>query len=111
MRHFSSDNSFAEFCDYVRKTARHFLDGNRLDFLETVRQQSKDSVHIVPMSTALWRAQIGVLEPGRRPRLDGRRSPLGKKRMKPKLDSVGEGRVNPKGIPCLYAATDEATAI
>ncbi len=30
-------------------------------------------------------------------------------RMKPRKDRAQEGRVNPKGIPCLYVATDAET--
>jgi RES domain-containing protein len=32
-------------------------------------------------------------------------------RMKPLVDRACEGRVNPKGIPCLYMASDEHTAM
>jgi len=32
-------------------------------------------------------------------------------RMKPLSDSATEGRANPKGIPCLYVATDKETAM
>lgn len=32
-------------------------------------------------------------------------------RMKPLRDSAREGRANPKGIPCLYLATDKETAM
>lgn len=37
--------------------------------------------------------------------------PFGDKRMKPLCDKAKEGRVNPKGIPCLYLAKTELTAI
>ena len=32
-------------------------------------------------------------------------------RMMPLRDRAGDGRVNPRGIPCLYMATDDATAV
>ncbi|MBG6162786.1 RES domain-containing protein [Labrenzia sp. EL_195] len=35
----------------------------------------------------------------------------GKDRMIPLRDRVGDGRVNPRGIPCLYMATDDVTAV
>lgn len=37
--------------------------------------------------------------------------PLPPERMKPLRDRAYEGRANPKGIPCLYVATHEKTAV
>jgi RES domain-containing protein len=34
-----------------------------------------------------------------------------KARMMPLRDRAGDGRVNPRGIPCLYMATNDATAV
>jgi RES domain-containing protein len=34
-----------------------------------------------------------------------------KARMMPLRDRASDGRVNPRGIPCLYMATDDATAV
>src|SRR4029079_425586 len=34
-----------------------------------------------------------------------------KSRMMPFTDKAKEGRVNPKGVPCLYCATDPDTAM
>jgi hypothetical protein len=38
-------------------------------------------------------------------------APFPPERMKPLAHSAREGRVNPKGIPCLYLATDKDTAM
>jgi len=38
-------------------------------------------------------------------------APLDPTRMVPLRDRAGEGRVNPKGIPCLYFSTDRDTAM
>jgi len=69
------------------------------------------------MNFPVWRAQLGnetserhidetdltimVEEPVPYPRA----------RMKPLRNAAHEGRVNPKGIPCLYLATDKETAM
>lgn len=37
--------------------------------------------------------------------------PLSRKRMKPLRDKATEGRINPKGIPCLYLATCQKIAV
>jgi RES domain len=37
--------------------------------------------------------------------------PLDPKRMVPRRDRADEGRVNPKGIPCLYLSTERDTAM
>ena len=57
-----------------------------------------------------WRAQLGsewleetVDEPIQ--------LPLSPERMKPVQYEASEGRANPKGIPCLYLATDKETAM
>nr|WP_267877655.1 RES domain-containing protein [Massilia frigida] len=38
-------------------------------------------------------------------------APFPAKRMKPLSNAAHEGRVNPKGIPCLYVANDRETAM
>ncbi len=37
--------------------------------------------------------------------------PHSRERMKPLKDRAPEGRINPKGIPCLYLATERDTAL
>jgi hypothetical protein len=37
--------------------------------------------------------------------------PFSAERMKPLRNAAHEGRINPKGIPCLYACTDNDTAM
>lgn len=50
----------------------------------------------------LWRAQLGPV--------DGKTA-FRPKRMVPLADRAHEGRVNPKGIPCLYCSTEKKTAM
>ena len=63
-----------------------------------------------PVGDIITRAQIGMLKQDVFEPSDGRK-PFESQRMKPKTDAAKEGLVNPKGIPCLYVATDETTAI
>ncbi|MGA6950656.1 MAG: RES family NAD+ phosphorylase, partial [Candidatus Sulfotelmatobacter sp.] len=69
-----------------------------------VRESAKQRVFCVERDWNFWRAQ-----PGCRGKRVLRPHPA--KRMKPQPDKATEGRVNPKGIPCLYGARDVDTAI
>jgi hypothetical protein len=70
------------------------------------------------MGTRLWRAQIGYVpckriltdEGGNDIGLYDYKCPLPPERMKPLADRAYEGRVNAKGIPCLYLSNDMKTA-
>src|SRR2546430_9420770 len=61
----------------------------------------------------LWRAQLGhgwdtITQEDDKFEVPG---PFSPDRMKPLPHSAREGRVNPKGIPCLYLAADRDTAM
>lgn len=94
---------------YVRGVAH---DNFLLAVLETgVRRQL--SVTPDTYFGGLWRAQLGnrwknVNKDGKVQRLP---CPYARKRMKPIPDKVSDGRANPKGIACLYVATDYETAL
>jgi len=81
-------------------------------FIEAVLATSEGKVHEVPAGKPLWRAQLGSCTC----RSIDVEVPLSPKRMKPPPEWVldgraPEGRINPKGIPFLYAATHMRTAI
>ncbi len=68
---------------------------------------------VLPAGKVAWRAQLGY-------RLEEREqdgvtfdepAPYAPERMKPLRSSAHEGRVNPRGIPCLYAASNKETAV
>jgi hypothetical protein len=63
------------------------------------------------MGSLFWRAQAGC--DWSEENEDGISNPIpfGRERMKPRQDRAKEGRANPKGIPCLYMATDKETAM
>jgi RES domain-containing protein len=84
------------------------------DFTEAVLATSRGRTQEVPAGETLWRAQIGyaLREPGD----DPVEVAFCATRMKPPADwliegRAPEGRINPKGIPFLYAATEMKTAI
>jgi len=65
----------------------------------------------IPKGRKFYRAQVAhadVLEKSIDELIPGPALP---ERMSPLADRASEGRVNPKGIPCLYMASDEHTAI
>lgn len=112
-KHFKSWNSFWSFSETVRHRARFIYDYNVRHFLSAVATTAERRVFELPQGKALWRAQVGhawedreqdnvnYLEP----------VPFPSDRMKPLRGSAHEGRVNPRGIPCLYTASNKETAV
>lgn len=115
MARFKDDEDYDNFAYYIRHIARHFLDGPRYSFIDAVVQTSKDRTIVIPKGQVLWRAALGyVAEEGVLPHdmfflYSIEPHPL--QRMKPLKSRAQEGRINPKGIPCLYTATDAETAM
>ncbi|MDF2434769.1 MAG: hypothetical protein JWP44_4400 [Mucilaginibacter sp.] len=115
---FRSDEDYEHFADYVRRRSRYVLDGQQNEFVEAVIQTSKKRTTAMPSGQVLWRAAQGYVY---KPKEEGVHphdvfflnsiAPHPLERMTPLRDSAKEGRVNPKGIPCLYTATDPETAM
>lgn len=113
MAEFESWRSYENFAHAVKRKSRYIRDGRAQTFLDTVLATSGVRKKTVRAGRIFWRAQqgngwrteshddIGIEVP----------APLESRRMKPLVDSAREGRVNPKGIPCLYLATDKDTAM
>lgn len=119
MTHFESWKQYSEFSYFVMRSARHVRDAKNQRFLDTVVQTSAKRESVIEKGTVLWRAQLDHKVRTRKP-LDGKRQeidsfdariPCSPKRMIPQPDRANEGRVNPKGIPCLYLSTDRDTAM
>lgn len=113
MPEFDSWQSYRIFARSVRHKARYVFEDHVDKFLRTVTVTSQGRKRDLPSDRFLWRAQQGdYWETGC---LDGEefenQGPLPPARMKPVPHSAREGRVNPKGIPCLYLATDKDTAM
>jgi len=88
-------------------------------FINAVRESSKRHQTEIPSGTTLYRAQLGsdrdmelplADHPAEVPIFESLR-PFPPERMKPLPHSAKEGRVNPKGIPCLYLADSATTAM
>ena len=84
------------------------------EFLANVLKTSEDRVKPVSLGSEFWRAQVGsderpVCRDDKIVRYDP--VPYSPERMKPLQDKASEGRLNRKGIPCLYLATDKKTSM
>lgn len=109
---FSSYRSYWHFAHAVRRRWRFSRDAEQADFLATVLATSDTRREVLPAGSLVFRAQLGcdwpandeeeMEDPGPRP--------FRPARMKPLRDRASEGRVNPRGIPCLYTATHAETA-
>ena len=111
---FESWNSYSGFSHAVRHKSRFFHDRRVNKFLRTFTASAEKRVATISLDKALWRAQTGHeweerLAAGDVPYDEP--VPFKPERMKPQLGSAHEGRVNPRGIPCLYAATNKETAV
>ncbi len=112
---FVSWRSYQEFARRVRHARRYVWQDEVQAFLDTVLATLKDRDVRIAEGTILYRAQRGVqydkvfdgdhIEMGEEPH------GLGRERMKPLANRAREGRVNPAGIPVLYLASHELTAI
>lgn len=118
MTEFASWKAYDAFAAFVKNEARHFLDPERQSFVNAVLSTSEKRATSLDTGTLVWRSQLGYkgfllesieedygIETIRVP------EPYERERMIPKADRASEGRVNPKGIPCLYFSTDDKTAV
>jgi len=103
MAEFDSWKQYSEFSYFVMRKARFILDAKNQRFLDTVVDTSAKRRHVIKQGDKHWRAQLH--------REIDVEVPFSRKRMIPQPDRAQEGRVNPKGIPCLYCSTDKDTAI
>jgi len=116
---FDHIHSYGLFAHYIRRSARHILDAQQTRFLETVMSTSNEREMHFTKGTLLWRAQMDhrveqrniVDDYGEVIDKFDFEAPCLPERMKPLPDRAKEGRVNPKGIPCLYLSDDPRTAM
>jgi hypothetical protein len=113
MLEFASVWSYERFARSVSREWRYTRDGEQATFLATVLATSEKLREKIPAGRILWRAQKGCNWPeaSEQEELNPGPVPFSPSRMKPVADRAPEGRVNPVGIPCLYAATELETAI
>ncbi len=104
--------SYPQFATSIKYVARYSYDAETQQFLQAVLVGANSRCYQIPANNEniLWRAQVGYeLENEGAP--DMAVVPFPPPRMKPLPHSANEGRVNSKGISCLYVATDKDTAI
>lgn len=114
MENFESYQSYQHFALSVTTQRRYVRNPAQTDFLHTVLATSVGRQQVIPVRSVLWRAQLGhdwyPVVQGDDPE-EAQPSPLPPERMRPLANRAREGRANPKGIPYLYVATFQETAI
>jgi RES domain-containing protein len=80
-------------------------------FLRAVSDTCSDRTIELNMDRIFWRAQLGHDWQLEEQIAEEIRAPFGRERMKPLADRAFEGRINLKGVPCLYGATTRQTAM
>ncbi len=116
---FKSHRDYYHFQREVVKSRRYIGSPETIAFLQAVATTCHARESIVRPGAGLRRAQIAhSLRPiyqsgddGEDIHIDDIECAANKTRMMPLRDRASEGRVNPRGIPCLYMATNDATAI
>lgn len=112
---FASWRSYRRFEERVIWNRRHIWDQAIGAFLDTVAGTLQNRVVEIPKGAILWRAQLGIEYVTIR---DSSGEEVGEEpmgftgeRMKPVAKYAREGRANSSGIPVLYLASTEQTAI
>ena len=116
---FKSHHDYYKFRHEVVKSRRFIRTQETETFLQAVAATCHARESILKMGAELRRAQVAH---GLRPfyqtgdddeqiYIDDIECAADKTRMIPLRDRASDGRVNPRGIPCLYMATDDATAV
>lgn len=116
-RHFPSWRSYWDFLSSVR-SHRRFVHAPEVDaFLDLVLATGRKRAVTLPKGLLLWRSQLGTTFESRVQTFEGgsfeteEEEAFPPERMVPLPDAAVEGRVNPKGIPCIYLSDDQDTAL
>lgn len=112
MATFDSWDSYDAFARSVKRNARYVLEDDAMRFLAHLTATCSSRRRSLSKGKQLWRAQHGhdwmEMEDGSGVAVP---TPHCSTRMIPLRDQAREGRVNPKGIPCLYLCDDRDTAM
>ncbi len=108
---FASWRSYVNFASRVRRTRRYVWEPEVKAFMDTVLATLRGRDVEIMEGQLLFRAQRGVDRGEEEGHDRGSISAFGPTRMKPQIDRATEGRANPTGIPVLYLASSEQTAI
>jgi hypothetical protein len=114
MEEFKTWRSFGLFVKAIRYKNRYLFDDETQHFLDTLIQTRSKRIIYIKKDTIFWRAQIGCKLSAKY--RDGKHDydvqrPYTFERMKPLPDQAIAGRANPAGIPFLYLATEQDTAL
>jgi hypothetical protein len=104
MAEFSFTDSYRRFEQAVKRTTRYVYDNKVRDFLAAVMDTSKSRTETIEKTSVLWRAQRGYtwrMENAGTEEEFEVPDAYDVERMVPNADYVGDGRINPRGIPCL----------
>lgn len=110
---FANQNAFRDFVHSVRGEFRYARTQEQAAFLNAVANTGGNRVRELKEGAHFFRAQLGhgwreqEVAPDEYDEFPGAYEP---DRMIPNAKFVGDGRVNAKGIVCLYLATNEETA-
>lgn len=109
---FKSSSAYQRFAHAVRSEWRYRLDPEQHDFLDELLVTAVGRVETLPAGSIFHRAQEGCDWPETEAEEIENPGPRGfsRTRMKPLPRRAADGRVNPRGIPCLYVSSDELTA-
>ena len=101
---FSSWRSYALFRREVTRAARYVHSPETTSFLEAIAFGAETRAKIIKAGQQFYRAQVAHHDQLIEEIDDTIPAPALPERMLPLADRAAEGRVNPKGIPCLYMA-------
>jgi len=111
----SVSGGFISFRRKKKEKERYFHEGETKEFFETLLTTANERIELVPSGQLFWRSQLKcILEPVYDEDgliIDHNAVPYSSERMRPKPEKVTDGRINARGIPCLYLASNEKTAI
>ncbi len=105
--------SYWNFSGKIKRQSRFIWDVEEEEFLDAVAESAASRLVTLPNKHLLWRAQLGcdMVEREAQGVFHDQEWPYDEHRMKPIPGSANDGRINPRGIPCLYLATKIETAI
>ncbi|MGR3823716.1 MAG: RES family NAD+ phosphorylase [Salipiger marinus] len=116
---FKSYRDYHHFRREVVTSRRYIGSPETSAFLQAVAATCHVRENILEPGAVLMRAQVAhglrpiyqTLDDGEDIYIDDIECAADKARMMPLRDRASDGRVNPRGIPCLYMATNDATAV
>jgi RES domain-containing protein len=119
MAEFTSADSYEQFERTVKTKARFAIEDSVREFLSVVLQTAPKRLGKLKKEKILYRAQRGFAIEQRSSNIAGEdedeemdvKVALPPERMVPRAEFLGDGRVNPRGIPCLYLASSPSAAI